>query len=190
MLYATASQTVGPYLHIGLDWLNSGEMAGPDVSGERVTITGVLTDANDKPIPDGMVEFWQANAHGKHNHPDDPQKLPVEEGFLGFARMRTDAEGHFTISAIRPGRVPGADGKTPQAPHITVSVFVRSVLKRLATRIYFGDEAGAQANAEDAVLKLIPAEHHATLIAKPLGGGKFEWNVRIQSGAETVFFEV
>lgn len=72
MLYATASQTVGPYLHIGLDWLNSGEMAGPGVSGERFTITGVLTDANDKPIPDGMVEFWQANAHGKHNHPDDP----------------------------------------------------------------------------------------------------------------------
>lgn len=104
--------------------------------------------------------------------------------------MRTDAEGRFTISTIRPGRVPGADGKTPQAPHIAVSVFARGVLKRMATRIYFGDEAGTQANAEDAVLRLVPAERRATLIAKPLGGGKFEWNVRIQGGAETVFFEV
>lgn len=191
-LQMTASQTVGPYLHIGLDGMSVGNLVGEGVTGERVTIEGRVFDGNGVPVPDGMVEIWQANAHGKYAHPDDPRDLPLELGFKGFGRMSTDDNGGFRFSTIKPGRVPGADGKL-QAPHIVVSVFMRGLIKRLATRIYFPGEAG---NADDPVLNMVPAERRATLIARRIASrdGALEWNIVIQGEAngqgETVFFDV
>jgi protocatechuate 3,4-dioxygenase alpha subunit len=191
MLYTTAWQTVGPYLHIGLTWLNTDNLVGEGVTGQRVTIAGTLVDANGQPIPDGMIEIWQANAHGKYNHPEDDQDKPVEKGFLGFGRVPTDESGGFRFHTVKPGRVPGADGKL-QAPHIMVSVFARGILKRMATRIYFPDEPS---NAQDSVLNLVPAERRDTLIAKrvPDQDGVVRFNIVIQGSwlgqDETVFFD-
>lgn len=186
-LQATTSQTVGPYLHIGLTWLITENLAGPEVSGERVTIEGRVLDGDGQPVCDALVEIWQANAHGKYAHPEDRQVKPLEKGFRGFGRSATDERGAFRFHTIKPGRVPGPGGK-PQAPHIAVNVFMRGSLKQLVSRIYFPDEP---ANAEDAVLNLVRAERRATLIAKKVPGrpGVLEWNVILQSTDESVFFD-
>ncbi len=191
MLYATAWQTVGPFLHIGLDGLNNDTIALPGVAGERLTIEGLLVDGDGAPVPDGLIELWQANSHGRYAHPEDTRELPLESNFTGFARMPTDAAGCFCFHTIKPGRVPGADG-TLQAPHIVVSVFARGILRRMATRIYFPDEA---ANADDAVLARIPAERRSTLIAAPTARqGVLRFNIVLQGNhlgqGETVFFEI
>jgi protocatechuate 3,4-dioxygenase alpha subunit len=191
-LHMTTSQTVGPFLHIGLDGLNNDNLVGEGVTGERVIIEGRVFDGDGKPVPDGVVEIWQANAHGKYAHPDDTRDLPLEPGFRGFGRVPTDGNGAFRFTTIKPGRVPGTGGKL-QAPHIIVSVFMRGLIKRLATRIYFPDEPG---NAEDPVLSMVPEERRATLIARPVAGraGVLEWNVVVQGEAagqgETVFFDI
>ena len=135
-LVASGSQTVGPYLHIGLTWLNTDRIAGPGVKGERVVIQGRLVDGDGVGVSDGLVEIWQANAAGKYPHPEDRQKKALEKGFRGFGRIPTDAKGHFRFSTVKPGRVPGPAGKL-QAPHLSVSVFMRGLLKQLSTRIYF-----------------------------------------------------
>jgi protocatechuate 3,4-dioxygenase, alpha subunit len=184
-LFATGSQTVGPYLHIGVDWLVTRNIAGRGVKGERFTISGRLLDGDGDGVADGLVEIWQANAHGKYAHPEDRQAKPLERGWRGFGRIPTDANGAFRFSTIKPGRVPGPDGKA-QAPHLVVSVFMRGLLKHLATRMYFPDEP---ANAEDPVLKLVPAARRATLIAKRKGKGALEWNIFLQGRDETVFFD-
>ena len=133
-LYATGNQTVGPYLHIGLTWLNTSNIAGKGIAGERVSVQGRLLDGDGKPVSDGMIEIWQANSHGKYPHPEDRQKKPLEKGFRGFGRIPTDAKGGFRFTTIKPGRVPGPGGKL-QAPHLVVSVFMRGLLKHLATRM-------------------------------------------------------
>jgi protocatechuate 3,4-dioxygenase alpha subunit len=184
-LYATGNQTVGPYLHIGLTWLVTPKIAGPRISGERVTIQGKLLDGDGRGVSDGMIEIWQANSHGKYAHPEDRQNKPLERGFRGFGRVPTDAKGHFRFSTIKPGRVPGPGGK-PQAPHLVVSVFMRGLLKHLATLIYFPDDP---ANIEDPVLNLVPAERRFTLLARRKAKGLLEWNVRLQGKGETVFFD-
>jgi protocatechuate 3,4-dioxygenase alpha subunit len=191
-LMMTASQTVGPFLHIGLDGLNTDNLAGEGVTGERVVIEGRVFDGDGKPVQDGLVEIWQANAHGRYAHPDDRRDLPLEPGFRGFGRMPTDDNGGFRFTTIKPGRVPGPGGKL-QAPHILVAVFSRGLLKHLATRVYFPDDP---ANAEDPVLGLVPAERRATLVARRVPGreGVLEWNIVIQGEVngqgETVFFDI
>jgi protocatechuate 3,4-dioxygenase, alpha subunit len=184
-LYASASQTVGPYLHIGLTWLNTDRIAGTGLKGERVTIHGRLLDGDGVGVGDGLVEIWQANAAGKYAHPDDRQKKPLQKGFRGFGRIPTDARGHFRFSTVRPGRVPGPAGKL-QAPHLSVTVFMRGLLKQLSTRIYF---PGDPANAQDPVLKRVPAARRATLVAKRKARGMLEWNIVLQGKDETVFFD-
>jgi protocatechuate 3,4-dioxygenase alpha subunit len=184
-LYATGSQTVGPYLHIGLTWLNISNIAGKGIAGERVRVQGRLLDGDGQPVSDGLIEIWQANAQGKYAHPEDAQKKPLEKGFRGFGRIPTDAKGGFRFSTIKPGRVPGPGGK-PQAPHLVVTVFMRGLLKHLATRMYFPDDP---ANAADPLLKLVPAGRRATLIAKPRARGVLEWNILLQGKGETVFFD-
>lgn len=191
-LYMTASQTVGPYLHIGLDPLNTDNLAAEGVAGERVVIQGRVYDGDGKPVTDGVIEVWQANSHGKYAHPEDKRDLPLEPGFRGFGRIPTDAEGRFRFTTIKPGRVPGP-GSSLQAPHIVVSFFTRGVVKRLATRIYFPDEAS---NADDPVLSKVPTERRETLVARTIPGrsGVLEWNILIQGDwhgqGETVFFDV
>ena len=184
-LYASGSQTVGPYLHIGLTWLNTARIAGPGVKGERLTLQGRLLDGDGAGVSDGLIEIWQANAAGRYAHPEDPQNAPLEKGFRGFGRIPTDANGGFKFTTIRPGRVPGPGGKL-QAPHLSVTVFMRGLLKQLSTRIYF---PGDPANAQDPLLKLVPAARRATLIARRKAKGVLEWNIVLQGKDETVFFD-
>ena len=185
-LHATTSQTVGPFFALGLGWLNRDELAAPGVSGERVTIAGRVLDGDGAPVPDALIEVWQANAHGKYAHPDDAQDKPVEPGFSGYGRIPTDAEGRFRFTSVKPGPAPGP-GERPQAPHVVVSVFTRGLLVRLVTRIYFPDEP---ANAHDFALNLVEPERRGTLIAKRKGqSGSLEWDVVLQGPGETVFFD-
>lgn len=187
-LQATTWQTVGPFFKIGFAWLYRDTLAGPGVSGERVEISGRILDGDGKPVPDGIIEIWQANSQGRYAHPDDPQEKQVEAGFAGFGRVATDDEGRFRFSTIKPGRVPGPDGKL-QAPHLAVSVLTRGLLRRLTTRIYFPDE---NSNGEDFALNLVDAARRSTLIARKIEGhsAALEWNVRLQGEEETVFFDV
>jgi protocatechuate 3,4-dioxygenase alpha subunit len=187
-LQATTSQTVGPFFSIGLTRVNKNNLAGPGISGEQVTIAGRVLDGDGKPVPDAMLELWQANSHGKYAHPEDAQDKPLEAGFQGYGRIPTDENGKFSFMTIKPGAVPGPDGKL-QAPHIAVSVFMRGLERRLVTRIYFPDEA---ANAGDFVLNLVERARRGTLVAKKNAGqaGTLEWNVILQGADETVFFDI
>jgi protocatechuate 3,4-dioxygenase alpha subunit len=184
-LRASMSQTIGPFLRIGLEWMVIEDLAPQSVAGERVRIEGRVIDADGKPVNDAAVEIWQANSHGKYASPEDKQDKPLEKGFRGYGRSLTDDAGAFRFRTVKPGRVPGLDGKM-QAPHLTVTIFMRGLLKQLQTRIYFPDDA---ANADDPVLNLVPAERRGTLIAKKRADGVLEWNVVLQGKNETVFFD-
>ncbi|MEJ7668662.1 MAG: protocatechuate 3,4-dioxygenase subunit alpha [Casimicrobiaceae bacterium] len=186
-LLTTSSQTVGPFGSIGFAWLTTTDIAPADVAGERVTVEGCIVDGDGKPVSDAMLEIWQANTQGKYAHPDDRQDKPVAAGFRGFGRFPTDARGAFRFTTIKPGNVPGP-GATTQAPHLLVSIFMRGLLKRLVSRIYFPDDP---ANATDAVLALVPADRRATLIAKQASANAstLTWNVILQGADETVFFD-
>ncbi|HET8875845.1 MAG TPA: protocatechuate 3,4-dioxygenase subunit alpha [Casimicrobiaceae bacterium] len=184
-LETTSSQTVGPYLHIGLTWLVTDDLVGPGTSGEAIVIEGRITDADGKPVDDALIEIWQANAHGRYDHPDDARDLPLEPGFKGFGRVPTDAGGAFRFRTIKPGAVPAADGSM-QAPHVNVTIFMRGMLKHLATRIYF---PGEPANATDPLLGGVPVERRDTLIAKRAGDAVLHWNVVLHGAGETVFLE-
>lgn len=186
-LTATGNQTVGPFFHIGLTRMLIPVVAGPEVEGQRVTVQGRVLDADGKPIPDALVETWQANAHGKYAHPEDLQAKPLQPGFLGFGRVATNDEGFFSLTTIKPGRVPGPGGIL-QAPHLDVSVFMRGLLRNLVTRMYFPDEPG---NAEDPVLGLVEPARRETLVARksPAREGVLEWDVVCAGENETVFFD-
>ncbi len=186
-LPTTTSQTVGPFFHIGLSKLSVNDLTGLDVSGQRVEIEGRVLDADGQGVPDGLIEIWQANTHGKYTHPEDQQDKPTEPGFLGYGRTSTVEDGSFHFKTIKPGRVPGPDGKL-QAPHIVVSVFTRGLLRRLVTRIYF---PGEEANSEDYALNLVEPSRRHTLIAKKSTkrDGVIEWNIVLQGSDETVFFD-
>ena len=187
-LQATTSQTVGPYFKIGLQWLNRDNLAGDGVSGERVAIQGRVLDGNGVPVPDAVVEVWQANAHGKYAHAEDTQDKPLERGFQGYGRIPANKQGTFHFTTVKPGPVPGPDGKE-QAPHLVLSVFMRGLLKRLVTRMYFPNDAR---NASDPILNLVEPARRSTLIAKNTAGGPgaLEWNVVLQGADETVFFDL
>ena len=186
-LITTSSQTVGPYVKIGFEALAVEDLAPATAAGDRITLRGRLLDGDGKPVNDGVVEIWQANAQGKYAHPEDAQDKPIDKSFRGFGRSLTKSDGGFRFSTIKPGSVPGPDGSM-QAPHIVVTVFARGLLKQLITRVYF---PGEPANANDPVLKLVPAERQATLIAGRVTGekGALEWNIIIQGQDETVFFD-
>jgi protocatechuate 3,4-dioxygenase alpha subunit len=186
-LLATASQTVGPFFHIGLEKLGITDLAKSAAGKERVSIQGRVLDGEGKPVNDALIEIWQANDQGKYAHPDDPQDKALDAGFKGFGRAATGDNGEFRFVTLKPGRVPGPRGAL-QAPHLVVAVFMRGLLKHLVTRIYFAHD---HANAEDPVLKRVPVERRHTLMARePAGGqGALEWNVILQGKDETVFFD-
>ncbi|HUQ76540.1 MAG TPA: protocatechuate 3,4-dioxygenase subunit alpha [Burkholderiales bacterium] len=184
-LRASTSQTIGPFLRIGLEWMQIEDIAPKGVSGERVSIRGRVSDADGKPVNDAAVEIWQANSQGRYASPEDKQDKLLEPAFRGYGRSLTDENGAFRFSTIKPGRVPGPGGK-PQAPHLNVTIFMRGLLKQLQTRMYFPEDA---ANAEDPVLALVPAERRASLIARHGPDGTLEWNVVLQGKNETVFFD-
>lgn len=183
----TGSQTVGPFLHIGLADLYCDRLVAEEAR-DTIVISGQILDGDGNAIPDGMLEIWQADAHGVYPDPQDGRTAMA--GFRGFGRVATGTDGRYAFTTIKPGSVPGPND-APQAPHIMVSVFMRGLIKRLATRLYFPGEA---ANGSDPILQLVPSDRRATLVARDMGAGRYEWDVIIQAGphgrAETVFFDV
>jgi protocatechuate 3,4-dioxygenase alpha subunit len=183
----TPSQTIGPFLAIGLPWPDGPEAARPAAPGV-ITITGTVTDGVGDPVPDALVETWQADPDGRFDHPDDPRGARPYPGFRGFARSATDPAGGYRVVTLRPGPLPAPGGGT-EAPHLDVTVFARGLLDRVVTRIYLPDEAAA--NAADPVLAAVPADRRPTLIATvPPGGdpGRYRFDIRLQGTGETVFF--
>ena len=183
-LRASTSQTIGPFLRIGLEWMVIEDLAPTGVAGERVRIEGRVLDGDGKPVNDAAVEIWQADSQGRYASPTDSHGAAAERGFRGYGRSLTDDAGAFRFRTIKPGRVPGPQAK-PQAPHLLVTVFMRGLLKQLVTRVYFPDDP---ANADDAVLALVPPARRGTLIARRKGDA-LEWNVVLQGRDETVFFD-
>jgi protocatechuate 3,4-dioxygenase, alpha subunit len=185
-LTPTPSQTVGPYLHLGLtDARSISCLAGAAVKGERLSLTFHVLDEKAVSVPDAMIELWQADSEGHYPHQGSTHD---DAAFGGFGRLATDESGSCTFETIRPGSVPGP-GETVQAPHINVSILGRGILNRLSTRAYF---AGNPANNADPVLALVPENRRATLLARPDPDRTGNWifDVRLRGDGETVFFDV
>ena len=182
----TPSQTVGPYLTLGL--LDGSPVTAaivPPDDARAIVVRGRLLDGEGEPVPDGMIEFWQANEAGRYAHPADTRDdVPLEDGFWGFGRSGTADGGWYEIVTVKPGQVPAPDGRL-QAPHIVVGVFARGLLKRLATRLYFPDEE--EANAADPVLLELGESERATLVAQEENGG-LRFDIRLQGEGQTAFF--
>ena len=182
----TPSQTIGPFYWGTIVNTCHADLAPNGVAGERIEIVLALHDVAGAIVTDGLFELWQANSHGRYNHPDDRRNLPLDAGFEGYGRASTDGSGFARFSTVKPGRVPWPEGGL-QAPHINVSLFARGVLNRLATRLYFD---GDPALAEDPVLKLVEPARRATLIAKRDDKGVWRLPIHLGGPNETVFFDV
>jgi protocatechuate 3,4-dioxygenase alpha subunit len=182
----TPSQTVGPYFAIGMPF-DTGPLAVPADTPGAIRITGTVYDGAGTPVPDSLIETWQADSEGRFADIygyGEPSQIP---GFRGFARFATeDGDGQFEIITVKPGPVHGL-GATMQAPHIDVSVFARGMLHRVVTRVYFADEP--EANAADPVLATVPVRRRETLLAQPVDGG-YRIDIHLQGQDETVFFAV
>ena len=182
----TPSQTVGPFFSIGLPWDGGPRAVDPDTPG-AITIAGMVYDGSGDPVPDALIETWQADPEGHYADLYEYGGGARLSGFRGFARFGAeDGDGRFEIVTVKPGPVPWPLGGL-QAPHIAVSVFARGMLNRCVTRIYFADESDA--NAEDPVLGAVPAARRATLLAEPDQDG-YRFDIRLQGPDETVFFAV
>lgn len=194
----TPSQTVGPFFAYGLSpeqygyafrSLADGQMVEPSTEGERIRVTGRVFDGQGETIGDAMLEIWQANAHGRYNHPADERKDNLlDPDFKGFGRFGTGTtpDQSFVFDTIKPGSVGGG-----QAPHLNLIVFMRGMLSHAYTRIYFSDETAA--NADDPVLNSVEAGRRDTLIAKRdelPGGVVYRFDIHMQGDRETVFFDV
>jgi protocatechuate 3,4-dioxygenase, alpha subunit len=184
----TSSQTVGPFFHLGMVYLERDNFVAEGVAGERITIRGKVLDGDGDPVPDAVLEIWQADSAGRYPSEISPQNS-ARPRFLGFGRIETDDNGEFKFTTIKPGRVPSPSGSL-QSPHIVVTLFSRGLLKPLFTRLYFPDEPS---NADDSVLKLVPPERRATLMATRAhehgSDNLLEWNIVMQGDGETVFFD-
>jgi protocatechuate 3,4-dioxygenase alpha subunit len=193
MMIQSPSQTVGPYFAQGLlregDQVFTNLLVSENTEGERIRVAGCVRDAEGRPIEDAMIEIWQANSHGRYNHPLDEQDKPLDPEFMGHGRASTDIKGNYWFETIKPGSVPGPDN-TAQAPHINVIVFARGMLSHAFTRIYFEDEA---ANQKDPVLMSIENQaHRNTLIARREeadGVIIYRFDIHLQGENETAFFD-
>lgn len=193
----TPSATVGPFFLFGLLPSTAGgtdvvldNLATPDATGERIRIEGRVLDGDGAPLPDAMVEIWQADGNGRYPPPPTAQRAGTNAAFRGFGRASTDAQGQYGFETVKPGVVAAATGAAVQAPHIAVNVFARGMLNHAVTRIYFSDEG---ANATDPILALVPAERRTTLIAtrgERAGRPVYRFDIRLQGEGETVFFAV
>ena len=201
-LKETASQTAGPYVHIGLIPHMAGfeifeknvgnVLAGPNTRGERIVVEGRVFDGAGTPLRDVLLEIWQANAAGRYNHPEDTSSQPLDDDFRGFGRAGSDFDGAlYTFETIKPGPIVHADGRT-SAPHINVWVVARGINIGLNTRIYFSDEEAA--NAADPVLNLIeqPARRSTLIARRSERAGKtvYTFDIHLQGPDETVFFDI
>lgn len=186
-LGVTPSQTVGPYLHIGLRWPD-GPYVVPEGTPGAFWVRGRIVDGAGAPVVDAMVESWQADPDGRFDHPDDPRgaRPPALPGFRGFGRGETDGQGWYRLLTVKPGALPDPDGGM-EAPHLTLSVLGRGLLHRLVTRLYFPDEPAA--NAADPVLRGVDAGRRDTLLASAAPDG-VRFDIHLQGDRETVFFAV
>ena len=182
---ATPSQTIGPFFHFALLDRDRSELVPPD-HPDAVRIMGTVYDGAGEPVPDAMVEIWQADPSGRYDHPaDDGEGPPSGRDLTGFGRCGTDEGGSFSFVTLKPGPVPGPDGASLQAPHLVVSVFARGLLKRLVTRVYFPDEG--EANARDPVLSSVEdPELRRTLVAEEEGDA-LRFDVLLQGEGQTAF---
>lgn len=185
----TPSQTAGPFFHYALTPEQSGyhftglaseKMTDASMPGAAIRFEGAIYDGLGQPMSDALVELWQADAMGRYAHPADARSSNV--AFKGFGRCATDAKGHFAFTTVKPGAI--GDG---QAPHITLILFTRGGQNHLYTRVYFPDEAAA--NATDPVLGSVPADRRGTLLARRTDTG-YHIEIRVQGDGETVFFDV
>lgn len=198
-LKETASQTAGPYVHIGLAPGAAGftlyetelgtDIAGPTAPGERVRVEGVVYDGLGTPVKDALIEIWQADANGIYPHPEDPRAGAVAPGFRGWGRVISDFDtGVWAFDTIRPGPVPGRMGRV-QAPHLSLWIVSRGINIGLNTRMYFPEDAALQ--LEDPILVSIEQRARvATLIAVKTGPGHYRFDIRLQGEGETVFMDV
>ncbi|MFN4093100.1 MAG: protocatechuate 3,4-dioxygenase subunit alpha [Acinetobacter johnsonii] len=201
-LHETPSQTGGPYVHIGLlpQQANievfennfNNQLVKENTLGERIRLEGQVFDGLGLPLRDVLIEIWQADANGVYPSAADIQGKAVDPNFLGWGRTGADFEtGFWSFNTIKPGAVPGRKGTT-QAPHIALIIFARGINIGLNTRVYFEDEA--EANAQDPVLKGIEwAPRRQTLIAKREerdGEVVYRFDIRIQGEDETVFLDI
>jgi protocatechuate 3,4-dioxygenase, alpha subunit len=187
-LIPTPGQTVGPFFSLGLDRPEWADMTRSSPAGERIVIEGEVRDGDGAPVPDAVIELWQANATGRYNSPEDNQtNKPLDPNFIGFGRAATDGQGRFKITTIKPGPVPGR-GNALQAPHINVAFFARGLLKQLFTRIYFAD---SPENAGDPLLSQIEDESvRNTLIARKGDAGTYRFDFILQGKDETAFLDL
>ncbi len=201
-LKETPSQTAGPYVHIGATPNFSGIegvyredlgriMVGPEAKGERIAVVGHVLDGLGEPLKDALIEIWQADAAGLYNSPQE-RRGKADPHFSGFGRGATDyVTGEYRFETIKPGPVPFVDGRL-MAPHITFWIAARGVNLGLHTRMYFSDEAAA--NAKCPVLARL--EHQSrvrSLIAeRSVAGGRatYRFDIRLQGENETVFFDI
>jgi len=188
-LALTPSQTVGPFLHTALTWEDGNLVVPRDFPG-AIRVVGTLYDGAGDPVPDGLVETWQADPEGRFDHPDDlrGEKEPPED-FIAFGRATTVNAGKFEIVTAKPGRLPAGDGEE-EAPHLDVSVFARGMLDRVVTRIYFSDEE--EANAVDPVLLSVDPDRRSRLIAvaQPDDPSTYRYDIYLQGENESVFFDL
>jgi protocatechuate 3,4-dioxygenase alpha subunit len=189
----TAAQTVGPFFAPALlrEDARRNVLTRPETVGERIRIEGRVLDGDGVAIPDAMVEIWQANAHGRYNHPADAGHAPLDPSFLGFGRSGTEEDGSYWFETVKPGPVPFDEAQQHmQAPHICVTVFARGLLNHVVTRMYF---EGEPANVGDLVLQCVPNERRETLLAKHEPGSAmvvYRFDIVLQGANETAFFNV
>jgi len=184
-LPVTPSQTIGPFFSVALIWPDGPDVVAAGTPG-AVRIGGRVLDGAGEPVPDALVETWQADPQGCFAHPDDPRG-PTNPEFRGFGRCPTDAQGRWAVRTLRPGPVPAPDGGV-EAPHLDVSVFARGLLGRVVTRIYFPDEA--EANAADPLLGSIGDPRlRERLVAVPHTDG-LRFDIWLQGELETPFLAI
>jgi protocatechuate 3,4-dioxygenase alpha subunit len=184
----TPSQTVGPYFAMRIATGEEWRLPVPE-GAERIVVRGQILDGDGEPVPDALVETWQANPAGRYNHPDDQRDLTLPTDFTGFGRAKTDG-GEFRIETVKPGPVPDPEGE-PQAPHISVIVQARGMLNPVFTRLYFSDEH--EANDHDLIMRRVPEHRRQTLIAEHVEGSdpaEYRFDIKLQGENETVFFDV
>ena len=187
----TSSQTVGPFFAPTLlrEDARRNVLTRPETVGERILIEGRVLDGDGVPVPDALVEIWQANAYGRYNHPADHGPAPLDPSFLGFGRSGSVEDGSYWFETVKPGPVP-FDGERLQAPHICVTVFARGLLNHVVTRLYFEDEP---TNTGDPVLQSVPDDRRATLVARRAPGNTavvYHFDIVLQGAGETAFFNL
>ncbi|MEA2666658.1 MAG: protocatechuate 3,4-dioxygenase, alpha subunit [Candidatus Eremiobacteraeota bacterium] len=191
-LIPTASQTIGPFFREGLTRPAWSDLTRAGTNGTPVRIAGTVRDGDGAPVPDALLEIWQADERGRYAHPEDAPPVAGERLFRGFGRACTDPDGRYWFRTIVPGPVPGGAGPA-QAPHVNVSLFARGLLKRVVTRIYLADHT--EENARDPVLSSIPDEAaRRSLIARREehegGVPVYRFDVILQGEGETAFFAI